>query len=194
MLSRIDLTIWILVILVPAVLIYARLQHLGWLRVLSLLALVTYLSALAGVVFGPIPIDARLIADLRSEEVDLTNNLAPLTSILEMARSQPVDVLAYQVGGNLILLGPLGFLLPALFSRFERLSRTLLAGLVVTLVIEFVQLFTSQLLGFTYKLFDVDDILLNTAGVVFGWTLWWVISKLVPFSLLRQAHRAPVRN
>lgn len=88
-----------------------------------------------------------------------------------MAGSQPVDVVAYQVGGNLILLGPLGFLLPALFSRSERLSRTLLDGLVVTLVIEFVQLFTSQLLGFIYKLFHVDDILLNTAGVVFGWTL-----------------------
>lgn len=101
--------------------------------------------------------------------------MTPFSSIFEIARSQPLSTSALQLGGNILLLLPLGFLLPLLFDRFERPGAVVVAGLSVSLGIELVQVLTSSVLGFTYKVFDVDDLILNTIGVVVGWVLWRIV-------------------
>ena len=52
----------------------------------------------------------------------------------------------------------------------------LLTGFGVSLGIEIVQLLVSGLLGFTYKIFDVDDLILNLIGTASGWTAWRIWS------------------
>ncbi|MCD7754740.1 MAG: VanZ family protein [Firmicutes bacterium] len=70
------------------------------------------------------------------------------------------------LAGNVVLFLPMGIFLPALFPAQRKLRRCLQTALGILLAVELVQLFS--LLGTC----DVDDVLLNAAGVAMGWGLW----------------------
>jgi len=82
--------------------------------------------------------------------------------------------------GNFVLLMPLGVYLPLLLPRARRIAGTVLIGFGVSLAIELGQLGVSALLGYTYKITDIDDIILNTAGVAVGFGVFWVIRHWLP--------------
>lgn len=67
---------------------------------------------------------------------------------------------------NLLMLLPLGYLVPICFQKANCWWKHLLTGLVVSLFIE-----TAQLV-FHRGWFDVDDVFLNTLGAVAGWCLY----------------------
>jgi hypothetical protein len=67
---------------------------------------------------------------------------------------------AAQIGGNLVLLAPLGILLPVLITRLRNVVMVTIAGALVSLAIELAQ--GSLIAG---RAFDADDVILNTAGV-----------------------------
>jgi glycopeptide antibiotics resistance protein len=92
-----------------------------------------------------------------------------------------------QVVGNLIMLLPLGIYLPVLYRRITTFSQVLITGFLFTVAIETVQylgsLFTAsvstRVWGLFYsRSFDVDDIFLNTLGVVIGFLLYLIARKL----------------
>lgn len=66
------------------------------------------------------------------------------------------------LAGNIVAFIPLGFLLPISFDKFRNYKLITITGIAVSSVIEVVQL------KFKIGYFDVDDILLNTLGVVVG--------------------------
>jgi glycopeptide antibiotics resistance protein len=68
--------------------------------------------------------------------------------------------------GNLLGFIPFGFLLPLLIPFFRNLFKTLVAGFLLSLGYETVQLV------FGLGVFDVDDLLLNTAGVLIGFIIF----------------------
>jgi glycopeptide antibiotics resistance protein len=70
---------------------------------------------------------------------------------------------------NLLMLAPLGYLVPLCFLRIESKWKVLLTGFGLSLLIETLQLITHR--GW----FDVDDIFLNTLGAVIGYGLYKVI-------------------
>ena len=72
---------------------------------------------------------------------------------------------------NVLLFLPLGFLLPLLSQSYHRLSLTAASGFLCSLAIE-----CSQLLNL--RCGDVDDLLMNTLGAVFGYGLWFLFSRL----------------
>jgi glycopeptide antibiotics resistance protein len=71
-----------------------------------------------------------------------------------------------QVIGNFIMLMPLGFYLPLLYSRISSFFSVAVVSFLVSTAIETLQLITS------YRSADVDDILLNTLGACFGYLLF----------------------
>lgn len=80
---------------------------------------------------------------------------------------------------NVVLTIPLGFYLRSLFGF--NLKKTALAGLGVALFYEI-----SQLTGLFFifprpwRIFDIDDLMINTLGAVVGYGLTPVISRLLP--------------
>ena len=97
-------------------------------------------------------------------------NLVPLRGILEeighIIAGQDVARNLIYLLGNLVGLVPLGFFLPMLFSR-QRSFKVFLITVVLALTgLELLQLMTLR------GSFDIDDIILNTAGACLGfWTL-----------------------
>ena len=69
--------------------------------------------------------------------------------------------------GNIIMFMPFGFFLALLWRGFTR-KRMTATGLCITGLIECWQL----LVG---RAFDIDDLILNTVGVLCGWWLWYVL-------------------
>lgn len=65
---------------------------------------------------------------------------------------------------NILIFVPLGFLLPTLWPRFRRLGRTILAGLILSAVIEAAQLFT-------FRLTDINDLITGAMGTALG---YWI--------------------
>lgn len=68
--------------------------------------------------------------------------------------------------GNLLGFIPFGFLLPLLISFFRNLFKILVAGFLLSLGYETIQLV------FDLGIFDVDDLILNTAGVLIGFIIF----------------------
>ncbi|MEU2423430.1 VanZ family protein [Streptomyces sp. NPDC007851] len=71
-----------------------------------------------------------------------------------------------QIGGNVLLGVPFGILVPVLAPGARGVLRVLLLTAVVMLLVELAQ---GALV--TGRAFDVDDVILNTAGALVGWLL-----------------------
>jgi VanZ family protein len=83
-----------------------------------------------------------------------------------------------EIGGNVVLLMPLGVLLPVLSNRFRGPLRILVVVGLISLCIETVQ--GTMIAG---RAFDADDVILNTLGAVLAYLL-------VGRKVSRWAHRS----
>ena len=75
------------------------------------------------------------------------------------------------LGGNVIMFIPLGFLLPFVSDRAKKLKNCFVMTFAVILSVELLQLAT--LLGS----FDIDDLLLNMIGIFMGWMAYIKIHR-----------------
>lgn len=82
------------------------------------------------------------------------------------------------IGGNLILLLPMGVFLPILKERFKSLKAVAITGFLISLAIEVFQLL-SVLIGNMGRVVDIDDLILNTIGAVVGYGIFCILSKAV---------------
>ena len=73
------------------------------------------------------------------------------------------------LAGNVLLLVPMGFLLPLLYDRMRSWNKIFLLGVTFSMTLEMVQ----YLLGRTA---DIDDVLLNSLGILLGYAAWRVVS------------------
>ena len=68
---------------------------------------------------------------------------------------------------NAVMFAPFGFLLPVLWRGCRKWSVTTLAGFLLSLTIEILQMFC-------FRATDVDDLLMNTLGALLGYFLAWL--------------------
>ena len=68
---------------------------------------------------------------------------------------------------NAVMFAPFGFLLPVLWRGCRKWSVTTLAGFLLSLTIEILQMFC-------FRATDVDDLLMNTLGAGFGYFAAWL--------------------
>jgi len=69
------------------------------------------------------------------------------------------------ISGNMFLFSPIGFFVPLIWQHLRSFRKILLVGLSVTCFIEIVQLFIGRST-------DIDDIILNTIGVIIGYGIF----------------------
>ncbi|MEU0789493.1 VanZ family protein [Amycolatopsis sp. NPDC005961] len=97
----------------------------------------------------------------------------------------------WQVIGNVLLLCPLGALLPLRMSRLRTLLRIALAALVASVLVE-----GTQYLIHTGRVTSTDDVLLNTAGATLGAALsrrgWRALDPPPPVPVTIPAQRRTI--
>jgi glycopeptide antibiotics resistance protein len=154
---------------------YRRHGRLGFRR--GLLAFGTLVYALALVTYTLLPLPTSAAAACRVAAAPQLNPIAFLSDIqreggITGPRSLVSNPAVTQVLFNVLLFVPLGALVRHAVLR-RRVGAGLLAGagvgFVVSLLIEFTQLTGDWFLyPCAYRLFDVDDLLANTAGALLG--------------------------
>ena len=104
-------------------------------------------------------------------------NYIPFVETINMFKDNFMGIgnAIYNVVGNVLLFVPLGFLIPLLFKKKNKIFNIALYGFYASLAIEFIQLFTP------INLTDIDDIIFNTLGAVLGFFIfnlfYYVIKK-----------------
>lgn len=173
------------VLLVPAVLLGTWTVIRGARRraavgtVVLQLVVLAHLTAVVAVAFFPFPIQSELIQS-RREVQGVEVNLIPLTSLIHAIATGSTPSVIDQSVGNVVILMPVGIYLPLLARRARGVTRVVLVGLALSLAIELGQLAISTLLGYTYKIADIDDVILNTAGVAVGYAGFLLIRRWHP--------------
>ena len=76
------------------------------------------------------------------------------------------------VFGNVLGFVPYGFILPVITGKMRNGFFIILSGFVISLTIEVIQLITKV------GCFDVDDMILNTAGAALGYLLFFICDHL----------------
>ena len=149
-------------------------------QVVARVALVLYVAWMIGETLFPLPLGGQLThAELDPVQrlLDRLNapNLVPLRAIRETAALGWGWPAIRLLGGNVLVFAPFGVLLPAIWPRLARFWRMVLAGLAFSLAIELSQLAVSLAVGYWYRMTDVDDVLLNVAGVLLGFGVYAAI-------------------
>ncbi|MHB0987327.1 MAG: VanZ family protein [Bellilinea sp.] len=101
-------------------------------------------------------------------------NLVPLVQTIRFLRYLENPFVIRNLLGNLILLAPMGIFLPLLFRKSRKFTVVLATGFLVTLAIEVFQLLLR------FRVFDIDDLIINTIGVALGYGLFKLLYK-IPF-------------
>ena len=98
-------------------------------------------------------------------------NFIPFIEILQVY-SMGFQRMMLQIAINLLLLAPLGFLLPVQLRKFRSFPRTVLTVLAVSLLIETLQYFIGRSA-------DIDDVIMNTVGGMLGYLCFMVYEKIM---------------
>lgn len=127
----------------------------------------------------------RRFPGIRIEEYHRQNvNFIPLVTISRYIQaffnhSMNKPIILENLVGNLFLFSPMGILLPCIFQKLRHFGKLLLVMSILLVGVE-----TAQYLTYTGSC-DIDDIILNLAGVVFFFALW----SIQPFQhLLRKIY------
>lgn len=130
----------------------------------------SYCIAVLSLTFFPVPLEG--VEDFIDAGIESHNNFVPLASVLDILSHNPLHVILTQLLGNIALFVPMGFLLP--FFLKGNFKKTLALGVLASLCIELGQLLVSSIIAYTYKITDVDDLILNTLGLLFGYACYRV--------------------
>ncbi len=135
-------------------------------------------------VFFPLPLSASEIENMRLGSANLPGyNLVPFHTIAsQLAGSVSARWAFIQLGGNIVLFIPLGFLITwRLFQRNNKINalKTIALCVVSSAFVEAVQLLLSFAYGYAYRFADIDDLFLNTFGGALGVAAFVVSLPLV---------------
>ena len=96
------------------------------------------------------------------------NNFIPFKSICQLIKTGNMYIIIRNILGNIALFMPLGFILPLISKRKLTIKSISIIGLMSSIGVEFIQYCISLILGYIYKITDVDDIILNFIGAILG--------------------------
>lgn len=114
--------------------------------------------------------------------INFTFNLIPFIDIL----NSPAQYIKNTIL-NIILFMPMGFLLPVIWKEYQSLKKTVFMGLSISIIIEFLQIFT-------FRLTDIDDLITNTLGTFLGYYCAKMFSFKLPFKVLANDENVFVKH
>lgn len=152
------------IFVIPVVFIFCFpiLKQRRFSRTAMVMIFALYLTAVFSVTGIPSVVSWHIHPDL---------NLIPLIDIMNNPLAYTRNTIL-----NIMLFMPLGFLLPALWKEYRSLRTAAAAGLILSLFIEILQIFT-------FRLTDVDDLITNTVGTVAGYCIGRHFAFRLPFAL-----------
>lgn len=135
-----------------------------------------YTASLVSLTLFPFPFQKFLIQVMVEDKLGLQHNFIPFKGIKDAFDFGYLSIGLKQIGGNVLLFIPIGFGLPILFSQIKY-NKIIFIGLAISLTIELVQAIAGYFIGYNYRAFDVDDLIINTLGTFLGLFLFKTTQK-----------------
>lgn len=141
------------------------------------LSFTAYICVVLGLTLLPFIFEPTVIKHRLQEAGDQSDafSFIPFASTLatfEQSQSVGFDIFLRLIGGNLIMLLPLGIYIPILWRKFCTWKHALGIGLIGSGTIEFLQFLMGYSTGYYYRTVDIDDVLYNTLGALLGYFLY----------------------
>ena len=145
-------------------------KKVNWKYEAKLLTVYICLVVIARIVYFPMRLEEGRIASLVLD-VDkifpLWINLIPIVHLFDVYDGWLINII-----GNVTMFIPVGLAWPFCFKKLDTLGKTVLAGAGFPLFIEITQL------PFYDRCSDVDDLILNTTGILIGALIYFGINLL----------------
>ena len=153
------------------IIVCAQRRSVDWRQEARLLLMFINLAVIIRFTFFPFfPVDGQvqpLVFD-PSAVFPLRVNLIPIERILWF--DTPKDLLI-NIIGNVALFIPTGIIMPIVFKRLDRWWKAIPAGMLISLAIEVLQL------PFASRASDIDDLILNSLGVIIGYCIFALVRR-----------------
>lgn len=175
-----DITIFTFIILMlpyPIIFLLLYKQKISALKHITVFAIYLYSIFIVSKTLLPLPFDETSKEIFR--QYPIYNNYVPFKTIFNIFQDGNLHNIILQIIGNIILLLPIGFLMPIISKRNNFLN-IIFKGLLCSILIESLQGIISLAIGVTYRTIDIDDIILNTIGVFIGYVFYKLIKKYNP--------------
>ena len=125
----------------------------------------------------PIPLDVVGVESLQIlSENSSYIKLIPFSDIF----TYNIDSFIKQSIENIVNFIPLGFLLPLIYNKCRNFKSVIKYSFATSLLIESIQLIISFIIiRAPFRIFDINDLLLNTLGGILGYILYINIKKII---------------
>ena len=160
--------VWLLV----RICIWRRQGGIDWNREAVLLLMYINLAVIIRFVFFPRDLVDGRVQTLVLEAAaifPLRINLIPLVHLFDYGSVRDV---VWNVVGNMALFIPSGIVLPIVYKKLDSFWNVAAAGALISLCIEVMQL------PFASRASDIDDLILNTLGVIVGYGIFAACKRL----------------
>ena len=151
------------------IVVWIKHQHIDWKREAVLLLMYINLAVIIRFTFFPMSrVNGRiqpLVFDA-SKVFPLWLNLIPFVELLDYSNKR--DLLLNNIGNTAMFI-PSGIILPIIYKKLNSFWKVVAAGAMLSLCIEILQL------PFSGRASDVDDLILNTAGVMIGYGIYALV-------------------
>ena len=145
-------------------------QKVDWKYEVKLLTVYICLVVIARFVYFPLRLVEGRIGSLVLDVEKISPlwiNLIPIVHLFDVYDGWLINII-----GNVAMFIPVGLIWPLCFKKLDTLGKTILAGAGFSLFIEITQL------PFYDRCSDIDDLIMNTAGVLMGALIYFGVKGL----------------
>ena len=152
--------------------VWCKQKHIDWKREAVLLLMYINLTVIIRFVFFSM---SKVDGQVQPLIFDITTafpfrvNLFPLVNLFDYDYKRD---LLLNVIGNVAMFIPSGIVLPIIYKRLDSFIKVILVGGGISLCVEIMQL------PFSVRASDIDDLILNTAGVMLGYGIYALVRCL----------------
>ncbi len=174
-------------LVVRSILIGVKLKNnnpIYWLMEVINFLFVLYLLLVVSVTLFPL----ALWIDFNIEHIKFGLNLIPLVSIIKDISNIGtaydgdaafmIGLIIRNVGGNILLLMPLGVLAPLISNKYIHFKNIVKLGFLISISIESIQ-FIEIVAGGYGRTVDVDDVICNVIGASIGYLIYKILIRLI---------------
>ena len=161
-----------LIWLAVRVFVWIRQKKIFWKREALLLLMFINLAVIIRFVFFPRGLVNGHIRSLFFEAKSAFPFRVNLIPFVNLFNFKSVNDIIWNVAGNTAMFIPTGIILPVVYKKLNSFGKVVAAGASISLCIELLQL------PFASRTSDVDDLILNTLGVIIGYGIYALVKKL----------------
>ncbi|MBX9953326.1 VanZ family protein [Peribacillus simplex] len=162
---------------------FKKQKQVYWLREVINFLYVLYILMVVSVTLFPL----ALWIDFNMQNIKFSLKLIPFVGIINDIKQIGIaydgdtmfmiSLIIRNVGGNILLLMPLGVLSPIIWNKFKDFKTIVLFGFVISISIESIQ-FIELIAGGRGRTVDIDDVICNVLGVILGYFIYKFTFKI----------------